>query len=89
MELTELLAEIFPVTIFLVAVLNSHARVNVFPRAGLHQSIFQFVRGNPEVIEGQVSCLFKGFDNRMVFTYAVFVYKPGQIVSEGLKMVAG
>jgi len=89
LELIELAAEIFPVAVFFVAVLNSHARINVFSPAGLHHTERQFARINPEVIQVQLSSLFKGFDNCVVFGYAVFIDETRQTAPEGVKTAIG
>jgi hypothetical protein len=89
LELIELAAEIFPIAVFFVAILNFYARIDVFSRAGLHHTEPQFVRINPEVIQVRLPGLFKGFDNCVIFGYAVFVDEIRQTAPEGVKTAIG
>jgi hypothetical protein len=89
LELIELAAEIFPVAVFFVAVLNAYARIDVFSCADLHHTKGQFARINPEVIQARLPSLFKGFDNCVVFGYAVFVDETRQTPPKGFQTAIG
>jgi hypothetical protein len=58
-------------------------------RTGLHHTERQFVRINPEVIQVRLPSPFKGFDNCVVFGYAVFIDETRQTAPEGLKTAIG